>query len=391
MKQKLGTLFIVSALALAGIGVSYAGLSDVLTIAGTVQTASVTFDIQEYSGTWVWKVFNAPDTGYGPETVVTDDPEVTYNPSEGFLVAYAVAAAGVEPTDVQVTFNNIFPCIPFVADIEFTIGTIPVKFTAVTIQPNPGSEWMAPLIASGDIFAKLYVVREGVQIPVVVGTQIHPGEIVIGEIHIHLPQLQEYQGVSGSGTATLEILQWNDECEEQAEPKVVVLPEGVINFKAWLTNYYGGDLYSCIARLYNLPPGEYNVVNMGLYTMWCFEEGPIIYVGTSEGNAPQYSAVLYSSYDPMLPAEFQDPDWDLVNWIINHKGDYSTATSQDIQEAIWFYIDGGNTPSTSIGQQIVNDAALYGEGFIPEAGQFCAVVVDVTDPVVQDVFIEVDP
>ena len=68
MKQnKIGTIFIVTALALAGIGVSYAGLTDVIIVSGTVDTATVDLIVDWYSGTIVWKIWDCPenyDPGY---------------------------------------------------------------------------------------------------------------------------------------------------------------------------------------------------------------------------------------------------------------------------------------------------------------------------------------
>jgi predicted ribosomally synthesized peptide with SipW-like signal peptide len=50
MKNKIGVIFFVAILAIAGVGVSYAGFTDVLTISGTVSTGHVEFNIIEYSG-----------------------------------------------------------------------------------------------------------------------------------------------------------------------------------------------------------------------------------------------------------------------------------------------------------------------------------------------------
>jgi hypothetical protein len=206
--------------------------------------------------------------------------------------------------------------------------------------------------------------------------------------------INDFQNKTYTFSFNIYLRQWYDPCDGTTEPKEVALPEGVINCKSWFTNY-PDDLYSWVTKLWNLPAGgPYNVEEDGVYVTWCFEEGTDITIGTNEGNAPPYNAILYSSYDPFLPTKFQDPDWDLVNWIINHKGDYPGHTNQDIQEAIWYFIDGGATPSTAIGQQIVADALAYGEGFIPGSGQWFAVIVDIIDPAgedIQDLFIEVDP
>ena len=56
--NKIGTIFLVSILALAGIGVSYSGFIDVIKVHGEISTAYVDFEIEKYSGTWVWKDFD---------------------------------------------------------------------------------------------------------------------------------------------------------------------------------------------------------------------------------------------------------------------------------------------------------------------------------------------
>ena len=102
----------------------------------------------------------------------------------------------------------------------------------------------------------------------------------------------------------------------------------------------------------------------------------------------EYTARLYLSYGPANP--LPDYDWDLINWIINHKDDYPTATGNDFQEAIWYFVNGGIMPSTAIGIQIVNDAIMYGEDFFPSVGQMMAVICYINEDV-QIIFIEVDP
>ena len=85
-KNKIGTVFLVSILALAGVGVSFAGLSDIITISGSVSTGTVDLVPKTYSGTWVWKVY--------PHGIdVTNDITVTYPEGEGKLVSWAQGRA----------------------------------------------------------------------------------------------------------------------------------------------------------------------------------------------------------------------------------------------------------------------------------------------------------
>ena len=54
---KISTLFLVSILAIAGIGISLAGWTDTISVTGTIQTGQVNFKVTGYSGTWAWKHF----------------------------------------------------------------------------------------------------------------------------------------------------------------------------------------------------------------------------------------------------------------------------------------------------------------------------------------------
>lgn len=216
-KVKIGTIFIVAFLALAGLGISYAGLTDTIHIFGTVKTATVEFEIIEYSGTWVYKVWGegAPTD----EVIITYDPD--YDPSIDYpncqskLISYAVAreptAADPEEYDVIIEFDNLFPCIDFIADIEFKIGTIPVKVDYLDYGALSG-EWMQPLIDSGDIWATMHDQDGDI---IVLGSQIHPGDVITLEVHFHLVQDDIYQGKTGSGYCDIGIIQWNDMCEEE--------------------------------------------------------------------------------------------------------------------------------------------------------------------------------
>ncbi|RLI29824.1 hypothetical protein DRO50_00835 [Candidatus Bathyarchaeota archaeon] len=78
---------------------------------------------------------------------------------------------------------------------------------------------------------------------------------------------------------------------------------------------------------------------------------------------------MYSTYDPDNP--HPDEDWDMVNYILNHK----QGSWEDVQDAIWFFVDGGRWPSNPAGQAMVNDALANGEGFVPGPGQTLAVIL----------------
>jgi hypothetical protein len=135
-------------------------------------------------------------------------------------------------------------------------------------------------------------------------------------------------------------------------------------------SYFGTTLSGIIGAGYD--------VSDGLFVGWCCDEEHYIYPGTT------YSVRLYSTYDPLMP--WSDPDWDMVNYLLNHKD--PAANKGQIQSAIWKFIDGGYTGSDSIILGMITDAIAYGEGFVPQEGEICAVLCD-AGPTIQHTFIEV--
>jgi hypothetical protein len=167
----------------------------------------------------------------------------------------------------------------------------------------------------------------------------------------------------------------------QCCPKEITLPSDIV----YATLYHPGPVSYWKTVLSGIGPG-YNVWD-GEWVGWCVEQNHYLQPGIL------YSGHLYSSYDPGMPVYAQDPDWDMVNYIINHKN--PLATLWEIQEAIWYFIDGGNWPSTQIGQDMVNDALANGEGYKPAAGEWIAVMFDPIENTSGDrsqlTIIEVDP
>jgi hypothetical protein len=249
---------------------------------------------------------------------------------------------------------------------------------------------MLPLIASHNIYAKMYVERDGVNIPVVVGTQIHPGEEVVGEVHITIPQLNTYQGMSGSGSATFGIMQWNDECNNnhQTPGKELSLPTETINVVytypglAGLPSYWDMLLSGIVGT-------GYNVENGVTYDGWCVDEDTYIVPGQP------YTIDLISSYDAENPwVGNYDYAWPCVNYIINHKP--AGATWLQIQYAIWYFVNNGYFGSDTVVLDLIDDAVTNGQDFVPGTGQFVAVLC-VANPsyqhgyFTQHTIIEVDP
>ena len=131
--------------------------------------------------------------------------------------------------------------------------------------------------------------------------------------------------------------------------------------------------------------GRYDINNTQTYLTWCAQAnanldfangGPIIYVE----NTALFT--LYNTYpnSALLPTD-RSPNWPQVNYILNHKNGKSVA---DIQEAIWYLLDGAYHSNNIIGPfngspgttALLNDAAAHGQSFVPGPGQIVAVLLE---------------
>ncbi len=130
--KKLTLLAMALVMALGALGVGYASWTDDITVAGTVTTGSVDFVIEDYSGTEVWK--NVATHGF--KVVQWPDPDTSGNPfgTDGVLIASSWAQQAVDgnndPIDdaVSITFDNIYPDVPFKADfVAHYVGSVPVR------------------------------------------------------------------------------------------------------------------------------------------------------------------------------------------------------------------------------------------------------------------------
>jgi len=128
-------------------------------------------------------------------------------------------------------------------------------------------------------------------------------------------------------------------------------------------------------KLSNVPVG-YDIRD-GAFHGWCIQKSIYMTQGVN------HAVVLYSSLDPDLLEEFQDDDWDKVNYVINHKlGDRS-----DVQKVIWYYICEDSMPSEIDAQEMIKDADLNGEGYVPGSGEYLAIPVSGV-PAIQATFLE---
>jgi len=117
--------------------------------------------------------------------------------------------------------------------------------------------------------------------------------------------------------------------------------------------------------LSDVPPG-YDVTNGGPYLGWCVQSG----IGITRGIGHQ--VMLYSSYDPAMPASFMSIDWYKINYLINHK----IGTEDEISIAIWHLCGEWPWGMPPNSQTMVNEANMYGASFIPIGGEAIAVLAD---------------
>ena len=119
-------------------------------------------------------------------------------------------------------------------------------------------------------------------------------------------------------------------------------------------------------------PGGYSVAN-GDYLAWCIDYFVPLPFETF------LSATLRDSTGP-LPSELQSTNWDMVNYILNHK----QGGAFDVQGAIWSFIGGPVPiadpvffPQSVATLLMIQDALEHGDGYLPTGpGAVVAVIVD---------------
>ena len=164
---------------------------------------------------------------------------------------------------------------------------------------------------------------------------------------------------------------------------LLVLPSANSGATAAYT-HWGAESYWGI-NLTGVPAG-YQVTN-GLYVGWCVDEGHYLYNGSS------HKVDFYDSRGPeatqtgQTPSHIYDEHWSYVNYVLNHK----IGTKADIQNAVWYYIDGGynynsvhygplatpgaTTPPNNVWEMIYA-ANANGANYTPGYGDIVAVAID---------------
>lgn len=124
-----------------------------------------------------------------------------------------------------------------------------------------------------------------------------------------------------------------------------------------------------LTTLTDIPSG-YDVTN-STYAGWCVDT-----TAQMSRSPATHLIILYSSLNPPN-GTFADQRWDRVNYILNHK----QGTAEDIQAAIWYFIDFDNITTAPSSNQttawaIINDTLANGTGYTPALGQIAAVICD---------------
>lgn len=129
--------------------------------------------------------------------------------------------------------------------------------------------------------------------------------------------------------------------------------------------------------------GDYDVEN-GVYDGWCIEYGP-------HYTPEEHPVTLHSSACEEDISFFGIPfvNWSKANYILNNDLE---ATYSQKQHAIWHFINVGSqepSPPDSTTQQLIDNADMYGAGFIPSPGEVLAVLVNPVGREYQHTIIEV--
>ena len=264
---KIGVVFLVSILALAGVGMSYAGYIDIITITGTATTGSVDMDLEEAYGTWYWKdtcvgeghgdghtriVHKTELTGYMDDMYQADDEGKDleaiglgyYNDPDCYL-DYSYATAFADETDddlIHVEFKNIYPVEGTDVDYRLVMRLHYTGKTPARINPNGPSgglnfdwgnvdlvdldgdgngdePWLQWLLDQGKIDSSFFYDENPDDGPFNPG--IDDNEIgICDQLHFcdriwlvlegEIPQNDAFQNLEGDMTLTIDLLQFDE-------------------------------------------------------------------------------------------------------------------------------------------------------------------------------------
>jgi predicted ribosomally synthesized peptide with SipW-like signal peptide len=212
---KIGAVFLVLAICLAGTGAAYAHWSQTLVIDGTVETGSVCVGFTELT---------CVEKHVDPATGLKVDGEWG-GKDVGQVECSLEGLKGTPPNvgyeRIVCTITNSYPShqVHIIFAIK-NLGTIPVHFTEMVISDPTGELIWEPVPQPAPIDGFLwkdfngngtYEVGEeviNVDIKNLISLQLHPGEDTKAEVDVHLKQAAE-QGHTYSLLAEIVAIQWN--------------------------------------------------------------------------------------------------------------------------------------------------------------------------------------
>ncbi len=236
-KNKIGIIFVATVLSLTGIGISFAGFTNVINIYGEVSTATVDFVVKEYSCTYVWKIYNIEESIeefehfsvntekeiaiYQGPCIDPDQFEITVfqDKCDYERVAWAEAKPGDQDNEVDIEYSGLFPCIDFVGDVVIHYqGSIPGRIQWPEIVWESGDDLSDYVtIKTYEYTKENNVYIKGEEIPMVdYPYQVHYCDHVGWDIVINLPQINTLQEKSGEFSFIIHVIQWN-ECSQSAD------------------------------------------------------------------------------------------------------------------------------------------------------------------------------
>ena len=214
-------------LALGTLGIGYAAWTDQITIEGTVNTGTLDVEVVYVSYMEMWKDL---DTDEAVTVAYADDkdgnvvfgPYPVDPPTNGVKVAYTTSTITGDDA-VSFSFNNLFPCDLFMIDVKLhCVGSVPAKLNDVVLVSDTADDWVAELIASGDIGYEMYRYTPGatpaemgiIGDPYILGGQIEDCDWIIIFVKVHIPQEDRFMNLTeanggGSMSMTVDFVQWN--------------------------------------------------------------------------------------------------------------------------------------------------------------------------------------
>ncbi len=242
--KRIGLLAFAMVIALGAMGVGYAAWTDSVYINSTVYTGTLDIDIWATSSTFVYKEPGMYDPLYGNDIVVryvdgSSDSYLNSHP-EAELIASAVTTFnnGGDADLATMTFDGLFPCIDFQADLYLEYnGTIPGIIEVAIVNPDndagPDKATKDAIIAelwnlgqNGDpgkgipprTYGAWFVGKKstnygvdwvGVDAPE--GIQLHRYDFAHVILHVHIPQDPAYENLSGlKFEGVINVIQWNE-------------------------------------------------------------------------------------------------------------------------------------------------------------------------------------